>query len=132
MNRRRFLKSAILAAVSPAVLPLIDGPAVGQPSWPTRNLKMIVPFPPGGQADFAARPMAAALEKIFGHAVVVENRAAGGSSGNAIVARAAPDGYTVLMTVSSFPVLSTCTDPSGPDPTCRTNLRSLAVNSGFR
>jgi tripartite-type tricarboxylate transporter receptor subunit TctC len=105
MNRRRFLKSAILAAVPPAALPLIEVPAVGQPSWPTRNVKMIVPFPPGGQADFAARPIAAALEKIFGHAVVVENRAAGGSTGNAIVARAAPDGYTVLMTVSSFAVL---------------------------
>jgi hypothetical protein len=64
-------------------------------------------FPAWGQGDFAARPMAAALEKIFGHAVVVENRAggAGGSIGNAIVARAAPDGYTLLMTVSSFAVL---------------------------
>jgi tripartite-type tricarboxylate transporter receptor subunit TctC len=107
MDRRRFLRNAIWAVVPPAALPLIDVPAVGQPSWPTRNLIMIVPFPPGGQGDFAARPMAAALEKIFGHAVVVENRAggAGGSIGNAIVARAAPDGYTLLMTVSSFAVL---------------------------
>jgi tripartite-type tricarboxylate transporter receptor subunit TctC len=67
---------------------------------------MIVPFPPGGQADLAARPIAAALEKILGQPVVVENRGgAGGSLGNAAVARAEPDGYTILMTLSSLAVL---------------------------
>jgi len=68
---------------------------------------MVVPFPPGGQADFAARPMAKALETILGQPVVVENRAggAGGSIGNAFVARAAPDGYTMLMALSSLAVL---------------------------
>src|SRR4051794_25854954 len=67
---------------------------------------MIVPFPPGGQADLAARPIAAALEKILGQSVVVESRGgAGGSVGNAAVARAAPDGHTLLMTLSSLAVL---------------------------
>ena len=67
---------------------------------------MIVPFPPGGQADLAARPIAAALEKTVGQAVVVENRGgAGGAIGNAAVARAAPDGHTLLMTLSSLAVL---------------------------
>jgi tripartite-type tricarboxylate transporter receptor subunit TctC len=67
---------------------------------------MVVPFPPGGQADLAARPVAAALEKILGQPVVVENRGgAGGSVGNAAVARAEPDGYTLLMTLSSLAVL---------------------------
>jgi tripartite-type tricarboxylate transporter receptor subunit TctC len=67
---------------------------------------MIVPFPPGGQADLAARPIAAALEKTLGQAVVVENRGgAGGAIGNAAVARAAPDGHTLLMTLSSLAVL---------------------------
>ena len=118
MDRRRFLKNAIWGAVSPAALPLIGSEAVGQPSWPTRNLMMVVPFPPGGQADFAARPMAAALEKILGQPVVVENRAggAGGSIGNAIVARAAPDGYTLLMALSSLAVLPEADRLFGREP----------------
>jgi len=118
MDRRRFLKNAIWVAVSPAALPLIGAEAVGQPSWPTRNLMMVVPFPPGGQADFAARPMAAALEKILGQPVVVENRAggAGGSIGNAIVARAAPDGYTLLMALSSLAVLPEADRLFGREP----------------
>jgi tripartite-type tricarboxylate transporter receptor subunit TctC len=75
-------------------------------AWPTRSLSMIVPFPPGGQADLAARPVAAAMEGILGQAVVVQNRGgAGGAIGNAAVARAAPDGYTLLMALSSLAVL---------------------------
>ena len=118
MDRRRFLKNAIWIAVSPAALPLIGAEAAEQPSWPTRNLMMVVPFPPGGQADFAARPMAAALEKILGQPVVVENRAggAGGSIGNAIVARAAPDGYTLLMALSSLAVLPEADRLFGREP----------------
>ena len=68
---------------------------------------MIVPFPAGGQADLAARPVAQALEQILGKSVIVDNRAggAGGSIGNAAAARAEPDGYTLLMTLSSLAVL---------------------------
>jgi len=66
-----------------------------------------VPFPAGGQADLAARPVALALEKILGKSVIVDNRAGGGggSVGNAAAARAEPDGYTLLMTLSSLAVL---------------------------
>jgi tripartite-type tricarboxylate transporter receptor subunit TctC len=118
MDRRRFLKNAIWVVTLPAALPLIGAEAVGQPSWPTRNLMIVVPFPPGGQADFAARPMAAAIEKILGQPVVVENRAggAGGSIGNAIVARAAPDGYTLLMALSSLAVLPEADRLFGREP----------------
>src|SRR5881398_2271104 len=68
---------------------------------------MIVPFPPGGQADLAARPVAQALERILGKPVIVDNRAGGGggSVGNAAAARAEPDGHTLLMTLSSLAVL---------------------------
>jgi tripartite-type tricarboxylate transporter receptor subunit TctC len=67
---------------------------------------MIVPFPPGGQADLAARPVAAALEKILGKSVVVDNRSgAGGMLGNAAAARAEPDGHTLLMALSSMTFL---------------------------
>jgi len=75
-------------------------------AWPTRGLTMIVPFPPGGQADLAARPVAVAMEQVLGQPVVVQNRGgAGGAIGNAAVARAAPDGYTLLMALSSLAVL---------------------------
>jgi len=118
MDRRRFLKSAMWAAVPSAALPLLGAPALGQSNWPTRTVTMIVPFPPGGQADLAARPMADQLGKILGQAVVVENRAAGagGLIGNAIVARATPDGYTVLMTLSSLAVLPQADKLFGREP----------------
>jgi tripartite-type tricarboxylate transporter receptor subunit TctC len=105
MDRRDFLKGAVtLPAVTAAGL---TAPAVwAQERWPSRNITMIVPFPPGGQADLAARPVAAALEKILGRSVIVENRGgAGGAVGNAAVARAEPDGHTLGMTLSSLAVL---------------------------
>jgi len=104
MNRRGFLRTA-------ATLPLIQGPlaalASAQDVYPSRNITMIVPFPAGGQADLAARPVAAGLERVLGKPVIVDNRAGGGggSVGNAQAARAAPDGYTLLMTLSSLAVL---------------------------
>jgi tripartite-type tricarboxylate transporter receptor subunit TctC len=81
--------------------------AVAQAAYPTRNITMIVPFPAGGQADLAARPVALALERILGKPVLVDNRAGGGggSVGNAAAARAEPDGHTLLMTLSSLAVL---------------------------
>lgn len=85
----------------------LSGSANAQAVWPTRNITMVVPFPAGGQADLAARPVALALERILGKPVIVDNRAGGGggSVGNAAVARAEPDGYTLLMTLSSLAVL---------------------------
>lgn len=93
----------MMLALAATGLPLT---ARAQPAWPTRPVQMIVPFPPGGQADVTARPVAAALERVFGQAVPVVNRAgAGGILGTASVARAAPDGYTALMALSSHAVL---------------------------
>jgi tripartite-type tricarboxylate transporter receptor subunit TctC len=107
MERRLFLQSlgALSLGASGFSLAAPERSAA-QAAWPTRTITMIVPFPPGGQADLAARPVAAALEGILGQPVVVENRGgAGGAIGNAAVARAAPDGYTLLMTLSSLAVL---------------------------
>lgn len=76
--------------------------------YPTRPITMIVPFPPGGVADIVGRPLAAAMEKTLGQPVVVVNRTgAGGSVGMTAAAKADPDGYTILMALSSvsiFPV----------------------------
>lgn len=94
MNRRTLLGAA-------AMLPM---PALAQGgAWPQRNITMIVPFPPGGQADLAARPIAAALQRILGRPVTVDNRGgAGGAVGHAATARAPADGYTIMMTLSSL------------------------------
>ncbi len=68
------------------------------PAWPARPIKLIVPFPPGGLIDNMARLMAPKLAVELGQPVVIENKpGAGGNLGAAEVARAAPDGYTVLM-----------------------------------
>lgn len=67
--------------------------------WPSRPVTMIVPFPAGGPADLAARACAQALSEALGKQFVVDNRAgAGGNIGGAAVAKAAPDGYTLLFT----------------------------------
>ena len=74
--------------------------------WPERPITMIVPFPPGGVADTVARPVAEALSRELRQSVVVENRAgAGGALGIGVASRAAPDGYTVLMSLSSISIL---------------------------
>ena len=76
--------------------------------YPTKPVTMIVPFPPGGVADIVGRPLAAEMEKVWKQPVVVTNRTgAGGAVGMAAAAKAAPDGYTILMALSSvsiFPV----------------------------
>jgi tripartite-type tricarboxylate transporter receptor subunit TctC len=86
---------------------LVAGAAFAQP-YPTKPVTMIVPFPPGGVADIVGRPLAAQMEKALKQPVVVTNRTgAGGSVGMAAVAKSPPDGYTILMALSSisiFPV----------------------------
>jgi tripartite-type tricarboxylate transporter receptor subunit TctC len=80
-------------------------PAAAQ-DFPSRALTMVVGFPPGGQADLAARPVASAMERALRQPVVVQNRpGAAGSLGSGFVARAAPDGHTLLMALSSLAVI---------------------------
>src|SRR3569833_3944071 len=104
MKRRDFL---LATASLPITQGLMASAALAQNVYPSRNITMIVPFPAGGQADLAARPVAAVLERILGKPVIVDNRAGGGggSVGNAQAARAGPEGHTLLMTLSSLAVL---------------------------
>jgi tripartite-type tricarboxylate transporter receptor subunit TctC len=87
------------------LLALVAGPLAAQ-DYPSRPITMIVPFPPGGVADTVARPIAEAMGRTLKQAVVVENRAgAGGGIGMAAAAKSAPDGYTVLLALSSISII---------------------------
>src|SRR5262245_48420030 len=82
---------ALLAAVQ----------AASAQGWPERTVKLVVPFPAGGNVDVTARIVADHLQRTAGQPFVIENRAgAGGIVGNELVAKAAPDGYTLLLTVN--------------------------------
>lgn len=73
-------------------------PAALAQEWPTRPVRVIVPFPPGGGTDTVARPLSAKLTQLTGQQFVIDNRGgAGGTIGAAAAAKAAPDGYTVLL-----------------------------------
>ena len=85
----------LLAAIGLAIAPV--APAAQADEYPSRTIRLIVPFLPGAGTDLSARIAAQALAARLGQPVVVENRAgAGGTVGSALVARAAPDGYTLL------------------------------------
>jgi tripartite-type tricarboxylate transporter receptor subunit TctC len=72
--------------------------AVAQDGWPSRPVRVIVPFTPGGSTDILARALSAELQDTLGQPFVIENRGgAGGTLGSEVVARAAPDGYTLMM-----------------------------------
>jgi tripartite-type tricarboxylate transporter receptor subunit TctC len=84
---------------------LAAGGASAQAAWPERPITIIVCFPPGGSTDFSARMVAPGLAEILGKPVVIENRAgAGGNIAIGVVARAPPDGYTLLVASSVFVV----------------------------
>lgn len=81
-----------------AAIFLIAPVSVAQTAWPTKPVKIVVPFAPGGTTDILARAMAPELSKAFGQTFVVENRAgAGGNVGADVVAKSPADGYTILM-----------------------------------
>ncbi|MDR6535175.1 tripartite tricarboxylate transporter substrate binding protein [Variovorax soli] len=97
MQRRTFARCALSALL------LGLAGAAGAQAWPSKPITMIIPFPPGGTLDTVGRMLAQKLGEQLGQSVVVDNRAgAGGAIGSAAVARAAPDGYTLLFSPSTF------------------------------
>jgi len=93
-----FFAAALIACVG------LDA-ARAQPAYPTRTITLIVPFPAGGPTDIIARILAQSLSQALGQSVIVDNRAGGGGNpGMALVARANPDGYTLLFTSTAIAV----------------------------
>jgi len=99
MTRRRVLAAAALALALPLV-------AVAQEPYPSRPITLVAPFPPGGVADLTARPVAAAMEKVLKNPVAVVNKTgAAGAVGMQFVATSKPDGYTLLLALSSISII---------------------------
>src|SRR5215470_5694132 len=91
-NRREFHRLVAGAAVLPAI------PRIGRAqAYPTRPIRLVIPFPPGGGNDVVGRPWADRVKEFLGTVIVENQGGAGGSTGTAAVARARPDGYTILL-----------------------------------
>ena len=95
LNRRDLIAAAAAAA---ALAPLAPLPARAQAAWPSKAVRIVVPFAASGTTDILARALAPELQRVFGQPFVVDNRpGAGGNTGAAEVAHAGGDGYTLLM-----------------------------------
>jgi hypothetical protein len=94
LNRRRFAGLTAAAIAAPSML---ASRALGA-NWPLRNVRIVVPFPPGGSTDITARLVGNRLQEVWGQTVVIENKpGAGGNIASDMVARSDPDGYTVFI-----------------------------------
>jgi tripartite-type tricarboxylate transporter receptor subunit TctC len=103
----------VIRTLPAAALALAASLALAQP-YPSKPIRVVVPFAPGGPVDVVARLLAPKMNELLGQPLVIENKAgAGGNLGVSQVARSAPDGYTVLMTSSSFAVNPTLTAEPG-------------------
>src|SRR5437870_3253692 len=99
MRRARVLVGVVALAV-------VAGIAGAQESYPSRPITLVAPFPPGGVADLTARPVAAAMEKVLKNPVGVVNKTgAAGAVGMQYVATSRPDGYTLLLALSSISII---------------------------
>ncbi len=106
------------------------GFALAQP-YPNRPVSMVVPFPPGGSVDAVARQVAAAMGHYLGQNVVVENKAgAGGTIGSGLVAKASPDGYTILLGTTSALAVSPVTYKSVPYDSLTSFVPIIEVTRG--
>ena len=103
LNRRHFIAAGAAAVAAP----FLSRKASAQAAWPSRQIRMICSYPAGGQTDLLARAFGEYISKQVGQNVVIENKAgASGSIGAAEVARAEPDGHTILCSISTTYVMN--------------------------
>lgn len=120
LPRRALLAGSAMLASAPALVP-----AMAQTAWPTRPVRIIVPFAAGGSVDVMARTLAARLQERSGQTVTVENRTgANGTIGGIAVSQAAPDGYTLLVSASVQTIPRLVMRNPGYDPL--TDLKPIA------
>ena len=101
VRTRPFVALAVIAGA--VLLPAAWAQPGTAPAWPTKPITLVVPFPPGGPTDIVARLLAQNIGQQLGQGIVIDNKpGANGNIGNAAVAKAAPDGYTVLYNTSSI------------------------------
>lgn len=130
--------SGLHVFVAAAVL-MLGGTTAFADDYPTRPITVVVPYPPGASTDFVARVLREPMSKALGQPIVIENRpGAGGSTAAAAVSRAAPDGYTLMVTVNAPITMNMYFQKNYPmDPTkafagitnCADVVLVLAVNA---
>lgn len=118
ITRRHLVGLATASALAPVALPRVArAQQPGPQSWPNRNVRLIVPFTPGGGIDAIGRILGGRLSELWGQQVVVENKpGAGANIGIEAAARAAPDGYTMLITAGGLAVNQFLFPSIGYDP----------------
>jgi tripartite-type tricarboxylate transporter receptor subunit TctC len=117
MDSRQIVCASWHGILAALLLTLAAQTASAQSDFPNRPVRIVVPYAAGGSADILARLIAAGLQTTLGQSVLVENRSgASGNVGTVAVARAAPDGYTLLINTSSFIVNPSLFKPPPFDP----------------
>ena len=111
----QFLRKGLLLAAATLCLNFVSPPSMATDAYPSKSIKLIVGFPPGGPTDIVGRVIGQQLSKELGQPVVVENNGgAGGLIGASNVAKAKPDGYTLLVSVESSNTRALALNPSVP------------------
>jgi tripartite-type tricarboxylate transporter receptor subunit TctC len=106
IKRKSMTISVRAALVVSSLAMLAVSPAYAQDTYPSKPIALVVPFPPGGVADIVARPAADAMSRVLNAPIVIENKpGAGGGIGMGYVAKSKPDGYTLLLALSSISIL---------------------------
>jgi tripartite-type tricarboxylate transporter receptor subunit TctC len=109
MNRRQLIGMAAVGGLAPLDM------VAAQAAYPSKPITLVVPFAPGGAVDNSGRLIAERLSRVLGTPVVVDNKAgAGGAIGSSYVAKAAPDGYTLIVTSQSTHVVNPAVNPKLP------------------
>ncbi len=107
MNRRHLLLTALALSLTPA--------AFAQDAWPAKPIRLVVPFAPGGTSDIMARTIGDKLQAVLKQTVIIDNKAgAGGVIGADVVAKSAPDGYTLLLGTIASHAINPALQPKMP------------------